>query len=167
MVPQPTIAVLMVFPITEASENARAEGMTSLNPRPACLPFSARHRRLCKSPPLSALHHITPIFFLFCFGFVFPEEGRIARDGQEVSPNLWFTRQTVGNACGTIGIIHSIANNAEVIPMGERPSTPDVMLNERAAKFLWLLLFMVRCCGCECARLVAAKGAFMEKFLEV
>jgi len=61
MVPQPTIAVLMVFPITEASEKARAEGMTSLNPKPACLPVSARHRRMRKSPPRSALHCITSI----------------------------------------------------------------------------------------------------------
>eukprot|EP00795_Rhopilema_esculentum_P000297 gene297-9949_t len=39
------------------------------------------------------------------------EDEAIKSSGQEVSPNVYFTKQTVGNACGTIGIIHSIANN--------------------------------------------------------
>lgn len=32
MVPQPVLAVLMVFPITEASEKARAEGLCASLP---------------------------------------------------------------------------------------------------------------------------------------
>lgn len=38
------------------------------------------------------------------------ENNRIETKGQELSKNLYFTKQTVGNACGTVGIIHSIAN---------------------------------------------------------
>jgi len=30
---------------------------------------------------------------------------------QKLNPSLFFTKQTVQNACGTVGIIHSLANN--------------------------------------------------------
>ena len=30
---------------------------------------------------------------------------------QKLSPNLFYTKHTVQNACGTVGIIHSLANN--------------------------------------------------------
>ena len=64
MVPQPVKAVLMLFPIKDASE---------------------AHRRA--------------------------EAERIATSGQApVPPSLWFTEQKIANACGTIGIIHAIAN---------------------------------------------------------
>lgn len=39
----------------------------------------------------------------------------VKEHGQEVSPNLYFMKQTVGNACGTVAIIHSIANNTDVL----------------------------------------------------
>ena len=32
---------------------------------------------------------------------------------QSISPNLYFTKQTVSNACGTVALIHSLANNKE------------------------------------------------------
>ena len=64
MVPQPVHAVLLLFPITDASERARAE-----------------------------------------------EAEAIARDGQTVSERVYFTRQTIGNACGTIGVLHAVGNN--------------------------------------------------------
>ena len=64
MVPQPVHAVLLLFPITDASERARAE-----------------------------------------------EAEAIARDGQTVSDRVYFTRQTIGNACGTIGVLHAVGNN--------------------------------------------------------
>ncbi|XP_071949448.1 ubiquitin carboxyl-terminal hydrolase isozyme L3-like isoform X3 [Antedon mediterranea] len=41
------------------------------------------------------------------------EQTKIKQDGQEVSPNLMFIKQTIGNACGTIALLHSIANNTE------------------------------------------------------
>jgi len=41
------------------------------------------------------------------------------KDGQEVSPNVFFMKQTIGNACGTIAIIHAIANNADVLDFGK------------------------------------------------
>lgn len=71
MVPQPVIAVLLLFPITDASEKAKQE-----------------------------------------------EEDRIAKGGQTVSPSVYFMRQTIGNACGTIGVLHSLANNQGTVTIG-------------------------------------------------
>ncbi|KAG8516545.1 Ubiquitin carboxyl-terminal hydrolase isozyme L1 [Galemys pyrenaicus] len=33
--------------------------------------------------------------------------------GQEVSPKVYFMKQTIGNSCGTIGLIHAVANNKD------------------------------------------------------
>ena len=65
MVPQPTHAILLLFPITEASEKARLEHASTRNDDDAA---------------------------------------------SVVSPSVWFTRQTIGNACGTIGVLHAVAN---------------------------------------------------------
>lgn len=34
---------------------------------------------------------------------------------QTVSPNVYFTKQTVSNACGTVALIHALANNKEAL----------------------------------------------------
>lgn len=39
------------------------------------------------------------------------EEAKIKGQGQEVSSDVYFMKQTIGNACGTIGLIHAVANN--------------------------------------------------------
>jgi ubiquitin carboxyl-terminal hydrolase L3 len=41
------------------------------------------------------------------------EADRIAAEGQIVSDKLFYTKQTVGNACGTIGLLHAVANLSE------------------------------------------------------
>uniref|UniRef100_A0A8C5Y3W5 Ubiquitin carboxyl-terminal hydrolase n=1 Tax=Microcebus murinus TaxID=30608 RepID=A0A8C5Y3W5_MICMU len=33
--------------------------------------------------------------------------------GQQVSPKVYFMKQTLGNSCGTIGLIHAVANNRD------------------------------------------------------
>mmetsp|Transcript_22690 Transcript_22690/g.31597 ORF Transcript_22690/g.31597 Transcript_22690/m.31597 type:complete len:240 (-) Transcript_22690:35-754(-) len=66
MVPRPVCAVLLLFPITEVSEEDDQKQLT-----------------------------------------------KITKEGQSVSDKLWFMKQTIGNACGTIGVLHSLANNAE------------------------------------------------------
>ncbi|XP_061698020.1 ubiquitin carboxyl-terminal hydrolase isozyme L3 isoform X2 [Syngnathoides biaculeatus] len=43
--------------------------------------------------------------------FKLEEEERLKSQPQEVSSNVYFMRQTIGNACGTIGLIHAVANN--------------------------------------------------------
>jgi len=40
--------------------------------------------------------------------------------GEETAaPNLYFMKQTISNACGTIGIIHALFNNTDTIPLGD------------------------------------------------
>ena len=66
MVPQPVLAVMLLFPIKPSVREAEAA-----------------------------------------------ERDRIEAAGQTVDESVWFTKQTIGNACGTIGLLHSIANCAD------------------------------------------------------
>ena len=50
--------------------------------------------------------------------FRLAEQARIEQAGQTRSSNVVFVKQTIGNACGTIGLIHSVCNNAHRIPLG-------------------------------------------------
>ncbi|XP_035249243.1 ubiquitin carboxyl-terminal hydrolase isozyme L3 [Anguilla anguilla] len=43
--------------------------------------------------------------------FRLEEEAKIKAQGPQVRPDVYFMRQTIGNACGTIGLIHAVANN--------------------------------------------------------
>ena len=40
------------------------------------------------------------------------QKERIKKAGQTVSTSVYFTKQTIGNACGTIGLLHALANNS-------------------------------------------------------
>ena len=40
---------------------------------------------------------------------------KIEESGQELPPGVWFTTQTIGNACGTIGLLHAVGNNLDVL----------------------------------------------------
>ncbi|KAI8893915.1 hypothetical protein BC833DRAFT_606828 [Globomyces pollinis-pini] len=46
------------------------------------------------------------------------QNNAIITNGQVVSKDLYFIRQTIGNACGTIGLFHSLANNVEHLNIG-------------------------------------------------
>ncbi|XP_078370704.1 ubiquitin carboxyl-terminal hydrolase isozyme L3-like [Oculina patagonica] len=48
------------------------------------------------------------------------QEEKVKEKGQEVSPNVYFMKQTIGNACGTVAMIHSIANNTDVLEFDEK-----------------------------------------------
>lgn len=63
MIPTPTFAVLLLFPITPSSESAREK---------------------------QALE--------------------IEKNGQTCSDEVFYTKQTIGNACGTIGLLHAVGN---------------------------------------------------------
>jgi len=69
MVPQPVKAVLMLFPITPATEAAKAE-----------------------------------------------EEAQLRASGTAPTPEVWFTKQTISNACGTVAMLHAVANNPDLVP---------------------------------------------------
>lgn len=38
------------------------------------------------------------------------ENERIAASGQEVSKEVYYMKQTIGNACGTVGLLHAVGN---------------------------------------------------------
>ncbi|ETV80340.1 hypothetical protein, variant 1 [Aphanomyces astaci] len=44
------------------------------------------------------------------------ERERIEKDGQIVSKNVYYMKQTVGNACGTVGILHALGNARDYLP---------------------------------------------------
>lgn len=52
---------------------------------------------------------------------------------QKLSKNVYFTKQTIGNACGTVGIIHAIGNALSRIKLGNFRSLylylPSVLYN--------------------------------------
>eukprot|EP01119_Soliformovum_irregulare_P009019 TRINITY_DN22127_c0_g1_i1.p1 TRINITY_DN22127_c0_g1~~TRINITY_DN22127_c0_g1_i1.p1 ORF type:complete len:252 (+),score=52.73 TRINITY_DN22127_c0_g1_i1:33-758(+) len=45
------------------------------------------------------------------------ERERIEKQGQPLSKNVWFMKQHIGNACGTIGVFHSLANNEDKLEL--------------------------------------------------
>ncbi|GAA6108173.1 ubiquitin carboxyl-terminal hydrolase isozyme L3 [Tachysurus ichikawai] len=47
--------------------------------------------------------------------FRLEEEAEIKAQRQEVSSEVYFMKQTIGNACGTIGLIHAVANNQTLL----------------------------------------------------
>jgi len=60
--------------------------------------------------PVSAVLLLFPVTEKY-ESFRLEEEAKIKAQGQEVSPEVYFMKQTIGNACGTIGLIHAVANN--------------------------------------------------------
>lgn len=46
------------------------------------------------------------------------EQQEIEARGQEVSSGVFYMKQTIGNACGTIGLLHSLANNRQTLKIG-------------------------------------------------
>ena len=47
------------------------------------------------------------------------EKERIEKEGQVVSPSVYFVKQTIGNACGTIGLLHALGNCQDKITFSE------------------------------------------------
>jgi len=52
---------------------------------------------------------------------------RIQNNPQTINNQVWFIKQTIANACGTIGVLHSLANNIQHL---------DLDPNSALAKFL-------------------------------
>ncbi|CAF0902421.1 unnamed protein product [Adineta steineri] len=94
-IPQPVIAVLLIFPITDAHEDRRQKEFEE-----------AAH-----TPP-------------------------------DYSQAIYFLKQTIGNACGSIAVIHSIANNLEKFqldshkPLAQFLETTKLMTPEQRAEHL-------------------------------
>ncbi|KFV80476.1 Ubiquitin carboxyl-terminal hydrolase isozyme L1, partial [Struthio camelus australis] len=61
---------------------------------------------------------------------------------QEISSKVYFLKQTVSNSCGTIGLIHAVANNKDKLKLDEGSAlkkfldeTADLSPEERAKRF--------------------------------
>jgi len=52
-------------------------------------------------------------------------DASIVAKGQDISKNLFYMKQYVGNACGTVGVMHSLANNAEIVKLTEGSTLAD------------------------------------------
>ncbi|KAI9227759.1 MAG: hypothetical protein DHS80DRAFT_23983 [Piptocephalis tieghemiana] len=52
------------------------------------------------------------------------EQERLSAPGANpVDPSIWYTSQTIGNACGSIAVLHSLANNRDEISIEKGPLT--------------------------------------------
>lgn len=71
------------------------------------------------------------------------EESEILTKGQEVSKEVFYMKQNLSNACGTIALVHSVANN-----------TDKIQLTDGAMK-----MFLDEAKGLD----AAARGALLEK----
>jgi ubiquitin carboxyl-terminal hydrolase L3 len=71
MVPQPAVALLLLFPITDKYEEFQKKQETDIQ----------------------------------------------ARGDELVTPEVYFMKQTISNACGTVALIHAIANNTKNIQL--------------------------------------------------
>ncbi|KAL8207446.1 UNVERIFIED_CONTAM: Ubiquitin carboxyl-terminal hydrolase isozyme L1 [Gekko kuhli] len=61
--------------------------------------------------------------------------------GEEVSPKVYFLKQTASNSCGTIGLVHAVANNQDKISFDKGSAlkeflnaTADLSPDERAKR---------------------------------
>ncbi|EGG19317.1 peptidase C12 family protein [Cavenderia fasciculata] len=72
----------------------------------------------------------------------YQQEDEITKNGQLVSEKVYFMKQIVGNACGTIAIIHSVLNNSNVIEFKDGffknflQKTSSLNVDERAKALL-------------------------------
>ncbi|KAF0026667.1 hypothetical protein F2P81_021404 [Scophthalmus maximus] len=64
---------------------------------------------LCHSSETTLNKHISVQYE----AFKQEEEEKLKDQRQEISPDVYFIKQTIGNACGTIGLIHAVANNQQ------------------------------------------------------
>jgi len=91
MVPRPVLAVLLLFPITKEVSS---------------LLITIRFTTFLQAYHLSQSKYEE---------YQEKLSQEIKLKGQKISSNLYFTKQTIRNACGTVGIIHSLANNSKAL----------------------------------------------------
>ena len=47
------------------------------------------------------------------------EDKELRSQALSIPKDIFYMKQTIGNACGTIGLLHSIGNSQERIQLGE------------------------------------------------
>ncbi|KNC72833.1 hypothetical protein SARC_14607, partial [Sphaeroforma arctica JP610] len=60
-------------------------------------------------------HPTSKICYLQYEKFFAEEKKRLDAAGQQLPKDYWFTKQTIGNACGTIGLLHALGNSRKSI----------------------------------------------------
>ena len=86
------------------------------------------HQRQGETTNCNATQQLLYVYILhpgICMGFLQfvafenEEEARIKKEGQVVSPSLFFMKQTIGNACGTVGLLHALGNCTDKVAFSE------------------------------------------------
>ncbi|KAF2282719.1 hypothetical protein GH714_043535 [Hevea brasiliensis] len=81
--------------------------------------------------PVLAVLFLYPIIsrFVLCCALMLSEEARIQQEGvkNEPSSKVYFMKQTVGNACGTIGLLHAVGNITSEIKLQSQAHMQRVM----------------------------------------
>nr|CAB3450554.1 unnamed protein product [Digitaria exilis] len=90
MVPQPVLAVLLLYPLTSL-------------PLMDLLPFAEQDEEEKEESGSSSASTAGGKNFMM----------------QDLSKKVYFTKQTVGNACGTVGVIHAVGNATSQIKLVE------------------------------------------------
>ena len=131
MLPQPIIALLLLFPITDDSEAASKAGKGQIqfsNIAPFCHVNISSHGyltlRQCLSTCAFAISSILGMSASASQHLYFQdfnaEAERLTKEGYSPPQEAYFMKQTIGNACGTIGLLHALANNQTTVSISER-----------------------------------------------
>ena len=73
--------------------------------------------------------------------------------GAQIDPTIFYMKQTIGNACGTIGVLHAIGNNRQTANLRTSPVVRDPSASCRS-RMLQHLPF------------TAGKGSFLDRFFD-
>ena len=78
------------------------------------------------------------LLLLFPLGSAREDARRIAASGDapEAPADLWFVKQTVGNACGTIGLLHAVANSAGALGLSNANASASASAGSFLARFV-------------------------------
>eukprot|EP00163_Fabomonas_tropica_P006752 TRINITY_DN1633_c0_g1_i4.p1 TRINITY_DN1633_c0_g1~~TRINITY_DN1633_c0_g1_i4.p1 ORF type:complete len:197 (+),score=1.96 TRINITY_DN1633_c0_g1_i4:63-653(+) len=119
-VPKPVLAVVLLFPITEK---------VCLSPPYSIFFCPGTLVSPSLSPSLSynsfdPLQYTHSILYLQSEKHKAQEEESFATSEPSIPSDVYFTKQYVGNACGTIALIHAVANNTETLGLSKHRSSP-------------------------------------------
>ncbi|KAI9494678.1 peptidase C12, ubiquitin carboxyl-terminal hydrolase [Zychaea mexicana] len=68
--------------------------------------------------PVKAINFLYPTMAEGNAQYVKEQEARIIKEDQTVSPHVMYFKQTIHNACGMMALIHSLANNSDIVGPG-------------------------------------------------
>jgi ubiquitin carboxyl-terminal hydrolase L3 len=115
MVPSPVLAVLLLFPITPETEQLRKEGKKRERKREGELLFQYKKPTTHEN---CSLHHSSSNFIFLTFYST--EAEQLKASNAPTNPDtVFYMKQTIGNACGTIGLLHCVANSKSFLNLKE------------------------------------------------